>query len=226
MQDKVPIEIVYGTDFEGAEWAFSNDIDALTRAYLAQDPPYADLTARLAAAESQLAEERVKVASLEAERDRLYEKSESASALCLAWDFVFQGIDAHIRDRIAVGDPASPETYLQIIRKDAGQVAVDSQRFLASRRSEIDQLHARISKLTKDGYNDATPLTAERVMELLPKTDDYEDHVSGRYGFVTWHWWGGKSFTLEVFGSAVRLSDFTIGTFRHLLAALRIGCAA
>lgn len=79
-------------------------------------------------------------------------------------------------------------------------------------------LAARLAK-----YDDVRPLTPEVVMELLPKTDDYEDYIAGRYGMVAWRYWGYGRFSLEVGYAGQRLTEWTIGAFRHLLAALGLG---
>lgn len=103
---------------------------------------------------------------------------------------------------------------------------------------ERDELAAKVEKLTNERneaenalhdelvkshlFSDPTPLTPDAVMEILPKTDDYEDRVSGRYGLIEWVWFGGKGFSLTIGGVAVRLSDWTIGRFRSLVAALGV----
>jgi len=66
-------------------------------------------------------------------------------------------------------------------------------------------------------------LTAEVVMNMLPKTDDYEDHVTGRYGYITWNWWGGDKFVLLIGCESICLASWTTTRFAALIAAFGIG---
>jgi len=79
-------------------------------------------------------------------------------------------------------------------------------------------------------YADPTPLTPEAVMELLPATHDVgTKHEVGLYtskaGTVSWYRYSqvfNGEFSLWINNDAVSLADFTVGRFRHLLAALAI----
>jgi len=55
VRDLEPVEVVYRDDFEGAEWAYSNDLSALAVEYVNQQPTYADLARELAEAKAQAA---------------------------------------------------------------------------------------------------------------------------------------------------------------------------
>jgi len=55
VRDLEPVEVVYGDDFEGAEWAYSNDLSALAVEYVNQQPTYTDLAKQLAEAKAQAA---------------------------------------------------------------------------------------------------------------------------------------------------------------------------
>jgi hypothetical protein len=67
-----------------------------------------------------------------------------ARACVLAWKTAFDGIEAHILDRMAMGDSADPATYLAIIRADVARVLNDARLIEASfwhdRQQAIRQL--------------------------------------------------------------------------------------
>ncbi len=64
---------------------------------------------------------------------------DAAQSMVTAGQGVFESIEAHIRDRIAMRDPANPELYLEIIRGDVSRVIRDSQMISNSRWAEANR---------------------------------------------------------------------------------------
>lgn len=92
-----------------------------------------------------------RIAILGAERD-------TAQSLVEAWACIVEGLEAHIMDRKAMGDPASPTTYLSILRANVARVLEDSKRVRASRwhdakraRDQVDRLGAENARLREAG---------------------------------------------------------------------------
>src|SRR5712671_2160714 len=56
-----------------------------------------------------------------------------AQSACTAWRYVFENIEAHLQDRIAMRDQSSPETYLSIIRSAVENVYRDSHAIVNAR---------------------------------------------------------------------------------------------
>lgn len=63
----------------------------------------------------------------------LEKRLHEAEATVAAWRDVFGGIEAHLQDRIAMGDEANPQCYLDIIRADIARVDASSKAMVASR---------------------------------------------------------------------------------------------
>ena len=70
-----------------------------------------------------------------------------AEALCTAWQSVFEGIEAHLLDRIAMGDQGDPRSYLAIIRASVARVLPDSKQIVASRWADAAEFRAAIAAL-------------------------------------------------------------------------------
>jgi len=94
-----------------------------------------------------------------AERDK-------AQSACTAWQFVFEGIEAHLLDRIAMGDPASPETYLRIIRADVADIQRESDAIVKSRWADSARHQKRIQELEAELAALRAPATDEEVVEI------------------------------------------------------------
>jgi len=95
-------------------------------------------------------------------------------------------------------------------------------------RKRIAELKAQAA-----AFDDATLLTPEAVMELLPgNVEDYGGSMGGDYssavGKIGWGWYlsedpdVGHEFWLQVSSRNVALCEFTVGRFRMLLTALAI----
>jgi len=79
-----------------------------------------------------------------------------AQSACTAWQSVFLCIEAHLLDRIAMKDPASPQTYLDIIRSEVEEIDRFSKQIIASRwhdsaryQQQITALEARLADTDK-----------------------------------------------------------------------------
>jgi hypothetical protein len=80
------------------------------------------------------------------------ERDEAQSA-CSAWRDVFLSIEAHIQDRMAMRDPASPSSYLEIIRGDVADVNRSSQQIVAARwadyKRQTDAITTRDAQIAR-----------------------------------------------------------------------------
>lgn len=61
---------------------------------------------------------------------------EAAQNMCTAWMFAFGAIEAHLRDRIAMGDPANPTVYLNIIMREAANIQSESEQIGSARSAD------------------------------------------------------------------------------------------
>lgn len=84
---------------------------------------------------------------LVAERDK-------AQSNCSAWLNVFETIEAHLKDRIAMKDEANPERYLEIIRYYVEDVSNEAKAYTNARSEDwrryqttIDRLNLSIAEL-------------------------------------------------------------------------------
>jgi hypothetical protein len=85
----------------------------------------------------------------------LEKQKDEAQSCCQAWQHVFETIEAHLQDRIAMRDEAKPEVYLDIIQHFVARVKRDSEQIVAARwadyarqQQRIDQLEAELAKVT------------------------------------------------------------------------------
>lgn len=86
--------------------------------------------------------------------ENMQRERDEAQSACAAWRDVFLSIEAHLQDRINMGDQASPETYLAIIRGSVANVDRDSEQIVASRwhdysrqAKQIETLEVQVSSL-------------------------------------------------------------------------------
>ena len=73
---------------------------------------------------------------LEVERD-------TAQSAVEAWANVCESLEAHLQDRIAMRDEASPERYLSILQSSMARVQRDSEQIRAARWADYRRLTAR-----------------------------------------------------------------------------------
>lgn len=84
----------------------------------------------------------------------LQERLDRAEAAVTSWRYVIDGIRAHLKDRIAMGDPADPRTYLEIIDGYVRDIERDSQQIVNARWNEraqaadaLDAAQAEVERL-------------------------------------------------------------------------------
>ncbi len=82
--------------------------------------------------------------------DQLRIERDLAQSACTAWRDVFEGIEAHLQDRIAMRDQSSPETYLSIIRSAVENVYRDSQTIVNSRWADSACSQKHIARLEQE----------------------------------------------------------------------------
>lgn len=68
-------------------------------------------------------------------------------ATVTTWRHVFEGIEAHIKDRINMGDAAEPETYLSIIHSDVANINRDSEAIVNARWADHARANAENRRL-------------------------------------------------------------------------------
>jgi hypothetical protein len=106
---------------------------------------------------------------LEAERDE-------AQSATTAWQEVYESLEAHLMDRVAMGDPGRPETYLSILRSSVAGVVRASRQIVQARwadaarsKSRAEASEARIREL--EG-------AAERLLASIDLIDPHQAHCS------------------------------------------------
>lgn len=111
------------------------------------------------------------------------EQSESTVA---AWHDVVSALEAHIMDRAAMGDEASPQTYLDILRGDVADVSLRSKQILAA-----TQARETAERTAREQAEAALADAQERIAALNKALRDcldlyaaYRFHVGG--GFSTY----------------------------------------
>jgi len=73
-----------------------------------------------------------------------------AQSACTAWRYVFENIEAHLQDRIAMRDQSSPETYLSIIRSAVENVYRDSHAIVNARWADSACHQRHIARLEQE----------------------------------------------------------------------------
>lgn len=126
---------------------------------------------------------------------------DEAQSLCTAWQHVFQGIEAHLQDRVAMDDRSSPATYLSIIRSSVARVIEDSKRISAARWADYKRSRDRIEELEA-----ASPVPEGWV--LVPK-EPTEDQLLAAM----------EAHDLQEFGEPDEYRAEFIRTYRAMLAA-------
>ncbi len=74
---------------------------------------------------------------------------EQLEAKVTAWRQAFESIEAHLMDRINMGDPARPEVYLSIIRSEVANINRSSEAIVNARWADHACANSQIERLTK-----------------------------------------------------------------------------
>lgn len=96
----------------------------------------------------------------------LRQRAERAEETVRAWQGVVEGLTAHLQDRVAMSDQASPASYLRIIQSDTAQVARDSEQMLRSRWHDVAAANARATRA--EAERDALQAEVARLREGSP----------------------------------------------------------
>ncbi len=75
------------------------------------------------------------------------EEVERLQSVVTAWQSVFEGLEAHLQDRIAMKDPANPEAYLSILRSSVARVHRESEQIVAARWADARRARERVAAL-------------------------------------------------------------------------------
>ncbi len=133
---------------------------------------------------------------------RLRKERDEAQSAVTAWQEVFEDIEAHLLDRVAMQDPAKPELYLSIIRSSVANVHRSSHQIVASRwhneRVAATAIEARDAEIA-------------RLRGVVKQLDEFwtEDMPDGPDRPI-------------VLGGAGILTDRTIALWRAARAALKV----
>lgn len=87
------------------------------------------------------------VARLEARVKALREERDTAQSAVEAWASACESLEAHLEDRVAMQDAASPEIYLSILRGNMAGVQRFSEQVRASRWHEAAIMRERVKAL-------------------------------------------------------------------------------
>lgn len=94
-----------------------------------------------------------------AENRGLREEIVKAQSNSTAWMGVFETIEAHLRDRIAMNDPGDPASYLSIIQNATQDVQRDGRAIAKARWADSARYEAALTRLTaRASTTDAHPL--------------------------------------------------------------------
>lgn len=113
-----------------------------------------------------------------AENRGLREEIVKAQSNCTAWLNVFETIEAHIRDRMAMDDPANPERYLRIIQADIGDVAKEARAIENARwqdgiryQTTINRHSTLLAKALRDYLDTYHPIDPMWRVGLRPTSE-------------------------------------------------------
>lgn len=105
-----------------------------------------------------------RIEKLEGERDE-------AQAVTSAWQEVFEGLEAHLKDRIAMRDEADPEAYLRILHGYVANIIRSSRQIVAARWADYDRhrasLHAAEAALTAERERGERTITRDELADAL-----------------------------------------------------------
>jgi hypothetical protein len=99
-----------------------------------------DLKAKLGKLQDYANMRDVQVYDLTKERDQ-------AQSMVQAWEHVFDTLEAHIMDRVAMKDPANPELYLSILRSSYANIKRESEQICAARWADYKRQQDQIDAL-------------------------------------------------------------------------------
>lgn len=97
-----------------------------------------------------------------------------ARAMIAAWESAFGTIEAHIQDRIAMGDEASPTTYLSIMRSSVGLLPRDSRAIYAA-----TQNYANMATASAEAAESEAAALRERLKPFAHAAEYLEAETSG-----------------------------------------------
>lgn len=108
------------------------------------------------------------IAQQAARLEEVTKERDEAQSATTAWQQVFESIEAHLQDRVAMNDPASPATYLNIIRSYVANVQRDSRQIVSSRWADAARAHAALTAAEAEvgRLRAALKPLAERVDEI------------------------------------------------------------
>lgn len=95
--------------------------------------------------------------------DELTRGIEQAQSACSAWRDAFLSIEAHLKDRIEMNDPAKPLTYLAIIQAEVADVDRRSKSIVNARWADSSRYQQHIARLEAE------------LATALPSTDNCGD---------------------------------------------------
>ncbi len=102
------------------------------------------------------------------------ESLHEVQATVTAWQYVFEGIEAHLLDRIAMKDEANPQRYLDIIRADVRDVMRSSEQIVKSRWADIASLKATAYEVIHD------------LLGTMSMKIDEVDRLKAKYPKLPW----------------------------------------
>lgn len=118
--------------------------------------------------------------------DRVTAERDTAQSAVEAWAHVCESLEAHLEDRVAMGDEANPEVYLRILRSNMARVQKDSEQIRASRwadyrrqREQIEALESALSEAREQARLDGKCLRQTRERLQSWPLDDHETCMCG-----------------------------------------------
>lgn len=74
------------------------------------------------------------------------EQRDEAQCAVTAWQQAVEALEAHIMDRAAMKDPASPETYLRILKSEVANITRTSEQIVNARWADARRARAQIDR--------------------------------------------------------------------------------
>lgn len=135
----------------------------------------------------------------------------SAEATVTAWQHVFEAIEAHILDRMAMKDPVNPQMYLEIIRAEVAEVMRHSEQIVAARWADSKRYQDEIDHLRRPSPQEGVGLEGAPVAQALPlaadpgggNMDGAKMVLAALRGSVAWHTEQGRPYSASVDEDAI-----------------------
>jgi hypothetical protein len=118
--------------------------------------------------------------------ETLRRERDEAQSACTAWQGAYEGLEAHLQDRVNMGDEAKPDVYLYILRGYVANIIRDSRAICASRWADYG-CHEAALRAKDDHIASLEAALAERDKALVVANAQLADmEFLSIEGFMGW----------------------------------------